>query len=102
MRIMKKNVLFKGISMMMVFASLFLFVNCEGENALPETDPVVELLESGEMKGVLKENYTLDAGTSYRLTGQFIVDGGATLTIPAVPRSLPTHHRDRLPRPTSP
>ncbi|MDD5619277.1 MAG: hypothetical protein PHY68_02335 [Proteiniphilum sp.] len=80
---MKKNVLFKGISMMMVFASLFLFVNCEGENALPETDPVVELLESGEMKGVLKENYTLDAGTSYRLTGQFIVDGGATLTIPA-------------------
>ena len=83
MRIMKKNVLFKGISMMMVFASLFLFVNCEGEGTLPETDPVVELLESGEMRGVLKEDYTLDVGTSYRLTGQFIVDGGATLTIPA-------------------
>ena len=80
---MKKNVLFKGISMMMVIASLFLFVNCEGEGTLPETDPVVELLESGEMRGVLKEDYTLDVGTSYRLTGQFIVDGGATLTIPA-------------------
>ena len=42
--------------MMMVFASLFLFVNCEGEDALPDTDPVVELLESGELRGVLKED----------------------------------------------
>ncbi|MBK5196480.1 MAG: hypothetical protein JJE08_10755, partial [Proteiniphilum sp.] len=78
---MKKNVLLLGIVVMIT--SLFVFVSCDGEEALPETDPVVELLESGEMKGVLKENYTLNAATSYRLTGQFIVYAGATLTIPA-------------------
>ena len=78
---MKRNVLLLGIFVMIT--SLFVFVSCDGKNPLPETDPVVELLENGEMKGVLKENYTLEASTSYRLTGQFIVDAGATLTIPA-------------------
>lgn len=78
---MKKNVLLSGILVMIT--SLFVFVSCDGEDPLPETDPVIELLENGEMKGVLKENYTLNASTSYRLTGQFIVDAGATLTIPA-------------------
>ena len=66
-----------------MITSLFVFVSCDSDDPLPETDPVVELLENGEMKGVLKENYTLNASTSYRLTGRFVVDAGATLTIPA-------------------
>ena len=78
---MRKNVLFLGILVM--FSSLLIFNSCEGDDPLPETDPVVELLANGEMKGVLKENYTLDAAKSYRLTGSFVVDAGATLTIPA-------------------
>jgi len=78
---MKKNVLLIGI--MVMITSLFVFVSCDSDDPLPETDPVVELLENGEMKGVLKENYTLNASTSYRLTGRFVVDAGATLTIPA-------------------
>ena len=78
---MKKNVLLSGIIVM--FISLFVWVSCDESDPLPETNPVIELLENGEMKGVLKENYTLDAGTSYRLTGKFVVDAGATLTIPA-------------------
>ena len=78
---MKKNVLLSGILVM--FISLFVFVSCDENDPLPETDPVIELLENGEMKGVLTENYTLDAAVSYRLTGQFIVDAGATLTIPS-------------------
>ena len=78
---MKKNVLLSGILVM--FISLFVFVSCDENDPLPETDAVIELLENGEMKGVLTENYTLDAAVSYRLTGQFIVDAGATLTIPS-------------------
>ena len=78
---MRKNVLLLGIVVMIT--SLFVFVSCDESDPLPETNPVIELLENGEMKGVLKENYTLDAGTSYRLTGKFVVDAGATLTIPA-------------------
>jgi hypothetical protein len=78
---MKKFFLLLGILVMIT--SLFVFVGCDEDDPLPETDPVVELLENGEMKGVLKEDYTLNASTSYRLTGQFIVDAGATLTIPA-------------------
>jgi len=83
---MKKNVLLFGIVVMIT--SLFVFVGCDGEETLPETDPVVELLVKGEMKGVLKENYTLDANKEYKLTGQFIVDAGATLTIPAGTRII--------------
>ena len=78
---MKKNVLLAGVLVMIT--SLFIFTGCESGESIGENDPVVELLEKGEMKGVLKENYTLDAGTSYRLTGQFIVNEGARLTVPA-------------------
>jgi len=78
---MKKSVLLIGILVMIT--SLFVFVGCDENDPLPETDSVIELLENGEMKGVLKEDYTLNAATSYRLTGQFVVDAGATLTIPA-------------------
>lgn len=83
---MKKNVLLSGILVMIT--SLFVFVSCDGVEPLPETDPVVELLVKGEMEGVLKENYTLDANKEYKLTGQFIVDAGATLTIPAGTRII--------------
>ncbi|MFV0521714.1 MAG: hypothetical protein ACK5MI_04665 [Mangrovibacterium sp.] len=43
---------------------------------------VTDLLDEGTMNGKLTEDYTLD-GSSYRLTGSFIVEAGATLTIPA-------------------
>lgn len=71
-----------------IIITLFLFVSCDGEEALPDTDPVVALLDDGEMKGVLREDYTLDASTSYSLTGRFVVDAGATLTIPAGTRII--------------
>ena len=35
------------------------------------------------MNGVLTESFTLNANGSYALTGAFIVEEGATLTIPA-------------------
>lgn len=77
---MKKNLLLLSM-MAIVFTSLF--VSCDGEDPLPQIDPVIELIQNGELKGVLKENFTLDASKTYNLTGSFIVDNGATLTIPA-------------------
>ena len=84
---MKKNLLFLSM-MAIVFTSLF--VSCDGEDPLPQVDPVIELIQKGELKGVLKENVTLDASKTYNLTGSFIVDNGATLTIPAGTRITAT------------
>ncbi|WP_075603812.1 hypothetical protein [Saccharicrinis aurantiacus] len=50
----------------------------EGENAT-----VLENLKKGVMEGKLTEDYSLEASTSYKLTGSFTVTEGATLTIPA-------------------
>lgn len=77
---MKKNLLLLGT---LVFVLGTLFVSCDGNDPIEEKKPVIELIENGELKGVLDENYTLDAGVNYRLTGSFIVNEGATLTIPA-------------------
>lgn len=50
---------------------------------VPIQDEVLVNLESGIMKGTLKEDYSLDASIVYNLTGQFIIDNDATLNIPA-------------------
>ncbi len=78
---MRKFDLLFGI--MVMIASLAFFPGCESDDASPEQEQVMKLIERGELKGVLTESYTLDAAVSYVLTGQFVVDGGATLTIPA-------------------
>lgn len=78
---MKKNLLFLS-TLAIVFTSLF--VSCDGESdPVIDKKPVIELIEKGELKGVLEENATLKAGVNYKLTGSFIVNNGATLTIPA-------------------
>lgn len=59
-----------------------LFTSCDGDDPLVK-EPVIENLEKGVMEGELTENYTLDAATSYQLTGAFIVPEGIELTIPA-------------------
>jgi len=46
-------------------------------------DEVIELIEKGELKGSLTENYTLKSATAYKLTGSFIIPDGITFTIPA-------------------
>ena len=47
------------------------------------TDSVIANLQNGIMNGVLTESFTLNANGSYALTGAFIVEEGATLTIPS-------------------
>ena len=77
---MKKNLFILG---MMAVLTTSLFVSCTGEDPVEEVDPVVELINSGELKGVLNESVTLKASTNYKLTGSFIVNDGVTLTVPA-------------------
>ncbi|MEC3905915.1 hypothetical protein VOI54_02675 [Tamlana sp. 2201CG12-4] len=50
---------------------------------VPTQEEVLTNLEAGIMRGTLKESYTLNASVVYNLTGQFIIDAGATLNIPA-------------------
>ena len=47
------------------------------------TDSVIANLQNGIMNGILTESFTLNANGSYALTGAFIVEEGATLTIPS-------------------
>lgn len=56
------------------------FTSCDDD---PETPAVIADIEAGTLKGTLEEDYTLDAATTYNLTGAFIVEDGVTLTIPA-------------------
>ena len=66
---MKKNLFILG---MMAVLTTLLFVSCTGEDPVEEVDPVVELINSGELKGVLNESVTLKASTNYKLTGSFM------------------------------
>ncbi|MCW3807921.1 hypothetical protein [Plebeiibacterium marinum] len=60
------------------------FTSCDDDDDIsPELKAVLDNLETGVMEGKLSEDYTLDASQSYRLNGAFIVEDGATLTIPA-------------------
>ncbi len=56
--------------------------NGNGNGGGTSTD-VIAKLKAGVMEGTLEENYTLDADVEYRLTGEFIVSNGVTLTVPA-------------------
>ncbi|MDE5419929.1 hypothetical protein L3049_18215 [Labilibaculum sp. DW002] len=60
--------------------------SCSDDDDDPVPTPVeevIELLQTGKMKGKLSENFTLNASMQYELTGSFIVPEGLTLTIPA-------------------
>lgn len=56
----------------------------------PPLDSVIENLNNGIMKGTLTENFTLDANVQYSLTGQFIIEDGAKLSVPAGTRIIAT------------
>lgn len=76
---MKKNVLF---AMGLALLSTGLFVACDEKDTTPKADVIVNL-ENGILEGNLTENYTLDASKNYQLTGSFVVEANARLTIPA-------------------
>jgi len=59
-----------------------LFTSCD-ETDTEEKSDVIENLEDGILNGNLEEDYTLDASTTYSLSGSFIVKSGYSLTIPA-------------------
>ncbi len=77
---MKKSI-FKLLGLALLATSVF--VSCNDDPDPVVTPEVIENLENGIMEGTLVDNYTLDATTSYNLTGSFIVSDGVTLTIPA-------------------
>ena len=62
------------------------FSSCGSDEPDPMAPPVssvIENLNNGVLEGTLSENFTLDAGVQYNLTGQFIISEGAKLSIPA-------------------
>lgn len=65
--------------------------NCDSEDPAPISPNASEALsnlQSGVLRGTLKEVYTLNPEVSYQLTGAFIVGEGAVLNIPAGTRIL--------------
>lgn len=76
-----KNLTTKFLGLLVV--SLVVLTSCGDDDDTEKKSEVVKSLDSGVMNGTLDEDYTLDAATSYSLTGAFIVDEGAKLTIPA-------------------
>jgi len=80
-----KNLFVKLLSISMAFGAITL-TSCDSEDPEPITSgstEVEENLEAGILNGTLTEDYTLSSTTTYNLTGQFIIDDGATLNIPA-------------------
>ena len=80
-----KNLFVKLFSITVAFVAIIL-TSCSSD----EPDPIIKgslevitNLEAGIMNGKLTEDYTLTSTTPYALTGQFIIENGATLTIPA-------------------
>ena len=68
--------------------STILFLNsCSSSDdpdpIIPAEAQVIENLNAGVMNGTLKESFTLSSTMQYSLTGQFIIDKGAVLNIPA-------------------
>ena len=80
-----KKLNYKFIGITALFALLTL-TSCDENDPTSidnPTDAVIENLTAGIMNGTLEEDFTLNAATSYDLTGSFIVSDGVTLTIPA-------------------
>ena len=55
----------------------------EPGSVIPPVSDVIENLNNGILNGTLDEDFTLNASTQYRLTGQFIVADKVNFTIPA-------------------
>lgn len=76
----------KNFKFLFLFAAILglTFTSCSDDpNPIITIDsPVIENLKNGIMDGKLEEDYTLDAGISYTLSGSFLVEDGITLTIP--------------------
>ena len=83
---MKKSV-FKILNIVAFCFVTLTFTNCGSEEPgiiIGGTDSlVIESLKSGIMNGNLDEDFTLNSNQIYNLNGSFIVESGATLTIPA-------------------
>jgi hypothetical protein len=83
---MKKSV-FKILNIATVCLAILTFTNCgsdEPDIIIGDTESlVIESLKSGIMNGNLDEDFTLNSNQIYNLNGSFIVESGATLTIPA-------------------
>ncbi|WP_159018596.1 beta strand repeat-containing protein [Algibacter sp. L3A6] len=80
-----KNLFVKLLSISMAFGAITL-TSCDSDDPEPitgGTTEVMENLDAGILDGTLTEDYTLSSTTTYSLTGQFIIDDGATLNIPA-------------------
>ncbi|MBI9068253.1 MAG: hypothetical protein JEZ09_13245 [Salinivirgaceae bacterium] len=77
-----KKLVFKLFGLAIIVMPILTSCN-KDDNEIPETNTIVESLTKGIMDGKLEENYTLNAASSYNLTGSFIIESGVTLTIPA-------------------
>ena len=77
---MKKLVYFFALAAL-VFS--FTMTSCSNNDPVIEKDEVDNLIDKGELKGMLDHNVTLDGTKTYILTGTFIIKNGASLTIPA-------------------
>ncbi|MDD7915185.1 hypothetical protein [Polaribacter ponticola] len=83
---MKKSV-FKFLNVVAFSFATLLLTNCGNEEPSiiidePQSE-VIENLKAGVMNGSLEEDFTLNANAIYNLNSSFIVESGATLTIPA-------------------
>ena len=82
---MKKSIL-KILNVVAFSLVTLTLTNCGSEDPIIIVDPmsdVITRLNSGIMEGNLDESYTLNSSTVYSLTSSFIIESGATLTIPA-------------------
>lgn len=80
-----KKLNFKLIGLTTIFALLTL-VSCDNDDPDPiinPTDTTIENLKIGILNGTLEESFTLNASTSYLLTGSFIINEGVNFNIPA-------------------
>ncbi|QVY64859.1 hypothetical protein [Polaribacter sp. Q13] len=83
---MKKSI-FKILNIVAFSVVTLTLTNCGSEEPSifieEPTSEVIGNLASGVMNGSLDEDFTLNASTVYNLNASFIVQSGATLTIPA-------------------
>jgi hypothetical protein len=83
---MKKSV-FKILNIVAFSFAILTFTNCgSDEPSIIIEEPASEVignLNSGTMNGNLDEDYTLNSNQIYNLNGSFIIESGATLTVPA-------------------
>jgi len=83
---MKKSI-FKILKIVAFSMTTIILTNCGSEEPgiiIEEpSSEVVQNLNSGIMNGSLDEDFTLNSNTIYNLNSSFIIESGATLTIPS-------------------